>query len=542
MQCRHMTLSTLPYAYWSRLNPLISSAMGLHFPGDRWPDLQRGLAGAAKEFGFEDVSACADWLLSAPLRKTQMQVLACHLTVGETYFFRDKPTLTALTEKILPALISQRRGGNQRLRIWSAACCSGEEAYTLAILLHELLPDLSDWQVSILGTDINPRFLQKAAEGVYGEWSFRDAPADLKARYFTRVANGRYAVNPEIKALVRFSHLNLVEDVYPSPLTDTLAIDLICCRNVLMYFSPPQIEKVIGKLRQTLVDDGWLAVSPSEVSHAMLNNFTAVNFPGAILHRKRGDATGLENSHKPSSPADILDQVFFTNQTTQRWSSPVLQDADNDKVKAEETQSALLQKTQSSNISGMTASAAVKAINTTTAKTTATEKSLPVSFAVAEALYQQGLYAKTEEALADTTRLFTPNAATFSLLVRALANQGKLAEAFVCCERWVSADKMDFLAHYLSAVVLLEQGHLLKARACLRQVLYLQPEFALGHFSLGNIARSASRHTEANKHFTNALSALRSHPPDDILPGSDDLSADQLTEIITAMVESKITK
>jgi chemotaxis protein methyltransferase CheR len=240
-----MAVSVMPDTHCSRLSRFIAEAMGLHFPRERWPDLQRGLAGAAVDFGFDDLTACADWLLSAPLSKEQLQVLASHLTIGETYFFRDKQTLAALTENILPGLIRTRRGSEQRLRLWSAACCSGEEPYTLAILLHQLLPDIADWHVTIRATDINPGFLRKAQTGVYGEWSFRNAPAALKARYFTRAADGRYAVNSEIRDLVSFAHLNLVDDVYPSPVTDTNAMDLICCRNVLMYFTAAQIERVI---------------------------------------------------------------------------------------------------------------------------------------------------------------------------------------------------------------------------------------------------------------------------------------------------------
>ena len=134
---------------WSQLSELIAEKMGLHFPRERRDDLQRGLAGAAEEFGFEDAAACVGWLLSAPLTKAQLQVLASHLTIGETYFFRDKQTLEALAGSILPELIRARRGGEQRLHIWSAACCTGEEPYSLAILLHKMLPDLQDWQVTI---------------------------------------------------------------------------------------------------------------------------------------------------------------------------------------------------------------------------------------------------------------------------------------------------------------------------------------------------------------------------------------------------------
>jgi chemotaxis protein methyltransferase CheR len=272
-----------------RLSELVARYMGLHFPRERWADLQRGLAGAADEFGFDDVAECAEWLLSAPLTKAQLQVLASHLTIGETYFFREKKTLGVLSSRVLPELIQARRGREQRLRLWSAACCSGEEAYSLAILLRQILPDLAEWHVTILATDINPHFLRKAVAGSYGEWSFRDTPEGFKERFFTGAGDGRYAIRPEIKNLVSFEHLNLVEDVYPSLATDTHAMDVIFCRNVLMYFTPAQTRKVIGNLHRALIDGGWLAVGPSEASQALFPQFVTANFPGVILYQK-GDA------------------------------------------------------------------------------------------------------------------------------------------------------------------------------------------------------------------------------------------------------------
>ena len=203
-------------ADWSQLSEFLASTMGLHFPPERWPDLRRGITEAAMEFGFDNVVACADWLLSAPLTKTQIEVLASHLTIGETYFFRETKTLDVLANRRFPELIRLRRGGEQRLRLWSAACCSGEEAYSLAILLRQVLPDIADWQVTILATDINPRFLQKAVAGAYGEWSFRGTPAGFKERYFNRSEDGRFVVAPEIRQMVAFEYLNLVEDVYPA--------------------------------------------------------------------------------------------------------------------------------------------------------------------------------------------------------------------------------------------------------------------------------------------------------------------------------------
>ncbi|UUZ67248.1 hypothetical protein LP416_20735 [Polaromonas sp. P2-4] len=104
---------------WSQLSELVAGTMGLHFPRERWGDLKRGLFGAAQEFGFEDAATCIDWLLSAPPTQAQLQVLASHLTVGETYFFREPQILEALSSSILPALIRSRRGREQRLRIWA---------------------------------------------------------------------------------------------------------------------------------------------------------------------------------------------------------------------------------------------------------------------------------------------------------------------------------------------------------------------------------------------------------------------------------------
>jgi chemotaxis protein methyltransferase CheR len=273
-------------ARWSQLSKLVEDKLGLHFPRDRREDLRRATAQAARELGLQDT----DWPLSPPPTPAQWRVLASYLTVGETYFFRDTESMQALAGTVLPELIaSGRRRPVPRLRIWSAGCCTGEEAYSVAMLLDQALPDLSEWQISITATDINPRFLRKAEAGIYGEWSFRGVPPGVKERYFTRGIDGRWAITPAIRRMVNFRYLNLAEDGYPSPWTDTQALDLILCRNVLMYFSAQRIRTVVGNLRNALAEDGWLAVAPSEASHVVFADFTTVNLPGSIFYRKRLD-------------------------------------------------------------------------------------------------------------------------------------------------------------------------------------------------------------------------------------------------------------
>src|SRR5882724_3105902 len=281
-----MQVDVVPDAVWRRVSEFIALNTGLHFPAERRVDLQRGLAAAAAEFGLADSASCADWLLSAPLTRPQLNLLASHLTIGETYFFRERKTFDALAEHVLPELFRRRRGREQRLRLWSAACSTGEEPYSLAILVQQMLPDWEDWNLTILATDINERFLRKAVAGVFGEWSFRDSPSGFKERYFTPTSDGRFQIAAEIRNCVNFVHMNLAQDYFPSLTIDTNTMDVIFCRNVLIYFTASHARKLAENLRHALVDGGWLAVSPSECSQALFSRFVAVNFPGSILYRK----------------------------------------------------------------------------------------------------------------------------------------------------------------------------------------------------------------------------------------------------------------
>ena len=241
--------SALPDAVLSAVSEFMGTQLGLYFPRERWGDLERGISAAARDFEFPDTQACVRWLVSSPLTRNHVEVLASHLTIGETYFFREQRSLEVLEQKILPELLRARGEGERRLRVWSAGCSTGEEAYSIAMLLDRLIPDPQAWNVTILATDINARSLSKAAAGVYGEWSFRGAPEWIKSRYFKPLDKVRFELQPRIRSRVTFVHLNLADDIYPSLLNNTNAMDVILCRNVLMYFTSHQVRKVIRNLR-----------------------------------------------------------------------------------------------------------------------------------------------------------------------------------------------------------------------------------------------------------------------------------------------------
>ena len=264
----------------------VEAKLGLHFPPERWADLERGLCGAARDLGFESVEKCARELALSHLGREQIDSLAAHLTIGETYFFRYPAVFEALASDVFPALAHERRGRAKRLRIWSAGCCTGEEPYSIAIALRRAIPDIDDWQLTLLATDINPRFLHKAVAGVYGQWSFRGVPEETRAAWFRKTPGGEFELLPSVRKMVTFDCLNLVEDVYPSLATNTNAMDLIFCRNVLMYFSPDQLRTVVANLRRSIVEGGRLLVSPTEASRELFGGFGSEKFSGVTMYRK----------------------------------------------------------------------------------------------------------------------------------------------------------------------------------------------------------------------------------------------------------------
>jgi chemotaxis protein methyltransferase CheR len=272
----------------------IAEHMGLHFPEERWPDMARGLATACKELGFEYPQACVSWLKSREVTVRQVETLASYLTIGETYFLRDPASFEALERIILPSLIAQHSDAGRTIRLWSAGCCTGEEAYSLAITCARALPDLKVWNVSILATDINPKFLAKAEEGVYSEWSFRGTPAWLRERFFSPAHHKKLAIDPVVRKLVHFSYLNLAQDVYPSLHNCTNAMNVIFCRNVLMYFTPDHQRRVVAALHSCLVDGGYLVVNSAEAGVSLFPMFAMENTGGVILYRKTSPPPRIE--------------------------------------------------------------------------------------------------------------------------------------------------------------------------------------------------------------------------------------------------------
>ncbi|MBI3110454.1 MAG: tetratricopeptide repeat protein [Ignavibacteriales bacterium] len=495
----------------SRFSDAVSERMGLLFPKERWGDLERAVQSAGAELGFARPEPTIRWFLSSNLDKKQTEILASLLTVGETYFFRDAGSFRALSEHILPALISSRRE-NKRLRIWSAGCCTGEEPYSIAMLLHSLLPDFKDWVITILGTDINPRFLHKASEGIYGEWSFRETPSWVQERFFVKRRDGRYEILPAIRDAVTFAPLNLIDDSYPSFLTNTNAMDLVLCRNVMMYFHPRRARTVVKKLFYALVDTGWLLVSPSEMSQTLFPEFESVPFSDAFCYRKSArrvdETTPLPSLAETPAPIPGVGDthLFDISATVSFTRDPVPRDLP---LEAKET------------------------------KVIAAPLAPQEIYQRARAEYENGAYATAAALIRTSLEPYPDNASLCSLLARILASQGDLAGAEQLCRRAIEADKLNHAHRYLYATIVLEEGRESDAARSLHEAIYLDPDSPLPYFLLGNLAHRQGRRREAGKHFRRTLRLLEQFPQDEVLHESEGMTAGRLMQIIDSFVQEE---
>jgi chemotaxis protein methyltransferase CheR len=275
-----------------RAGALVGARCGLRFDEANRGILEQGLWRAAESEGTSTAELLAR-LQDAPSDALVQSVLR-QVTIGETYLFRHPEHFAAIREVVVPERMSARAAGRE-LRAWSAGCATGEEAWSLAMTLRSGAG--AGWRVSVLGTDINKRALETARSGRYGAWSVRSTlpcPTGM-----TRpLSDGGLQIAPWLHEGVRFDYLNLHDPIYPSLFTGTQGLDLIVCRNVLVYFLADAATQVLARLRDCLADGGWLLVGALDVDRAP-PELERVQVDGVTLLRKRRVA----RTTPPSLPA-----------------------------------------------------------------------------------------------------------------------------------------------------------------------------------------------------------------------------------------------
>jgi len=281
---RAATFSSTPDAQLIRIRDLIYQVAGIFQPDNKLRLLEDRCSKRMQTLGVFTFHEYYECLTAKPIRQAELTSLLNEITIGETCFFRNQPQLDAFRNVILPKVMEAKSKLPVRhLRLWSAGCSTGEEPYTLSIiLLEEAAGRLNGWTFEILATDLNERSLNHAKQGMYGSYTTRNLTPYFRQKYF--IARGDdLLVTPEVKARVAFSRVNLSDD---SRMTFMKGLDLIMCCNVLIYFDGVSKRRVIQHFYNNLLPHGYLLLGHSESLYGISDDFRLVHLPSATAYVK----------------------------------------------------------------------------------------------------------------------------------------------------------------------------------------------------------------------------------------------------------------
>lgn len=442
------------------------------------------------------------------------------ITTIESYFFRDKGQINLLRRVILPELIASRQK-TKTLTLWSAGCSTGEEPYTLSILLQQLLPDWNHWNINILGTDVNEEALNKGRQGLYTAWSFRMVEPEIRNQYFWRQGQD-WKINSLTHNSVRFFKLNLVKDqYYYSNYTAIQDVDLIICRNVFVYFEKEYINQVVSKFYQVLKPGGYLITGHAELNHQAghssvernaVEQFQTKVYPESIIYQKPiilieeslqvQDAINL----KLNSQVNPVLSLSVKNQDLH--------------LNAEANNQPEINQFESSNYSKKILEEAKKFLKNRQYKSViqTVEQFLQSSH---HFFINQELGIKIRESTKSgqesiiLNRNIKPEIQydAYYLLAQASANLGQYEQAVFYCKKALEIDSLSIPTYYLLLRIAQEQEDFAGAKLLSKRIIYLLPSSVPAYLELASIYEQEGDDTRAIKMYSTALGLLKSLPP-----------------------------
>ncbi len=278
---QNLKMSQSEFVEWRKF---IYDLSGIYFQDNKKYLLESRLQRRMKFLGINSFREYFNYIRFKPEGRGEIDYLLEAITINETYFFRNQAQLDVLVSKILPEMIAKKRAkGQKKIRIWSAASSSGEEAYSVAMVINEFIkPTAPDFQFEIIGTDIDRNMIEIAKSGNYREYSIRNIPKHFLRKYFT-INGSTYSLNDEIKKYVTFKVQNLYDE---RAMKLMFGMDVIFCENVLIYFDLQSKIKVVSYLYNALNQGGYLFIGFSETLHGVTRAFKVVNFPKTVGYLK----------------------------------------------------------------------------------------------------------------------------------------------------------------------------------------------------------------------------------------------------------------
>jgi chemotaxis protein methyltransferase CheR len=493
----------------SKIKTLIGERTGLYFKDYTLKDFESSIAKRMQARKLDSAAAYYNILLFAADKEDEFRELLNLLTVNHTYFFRNEPQFDVLKEKILPEIIAKKLNAcglrlptaenrtaqfdiNPGLRIWSAGCSSGEEPYTIAIILNEIIPDLENWDIQILATDASEEALKRARKGVYSENALKHVPADYAEKYFERSEHsGRraeYKIRDEVRKMVNFAYFNLMDEDYPG------GFDIIFCRNVTIYFELETTVRVMSKIFSSLLDDGYLFIGYSETLQFMQDKFSMLIDKDAIYYSKarRRAVPAFEAARKEPSIDEVLEEI------SRKQAIAELEAELKKAPPARGLQEVLAEAIKFAHLKDY-----AKALSLIEEAHRIDKKALDPYYAAAEIFLNQGKFRQA---------------------------QGKLDEA-------LKINSFFAPAHYLLGCLYLEEGSQDKAKSTLKKALYLDNSLVLAHFYVAQAFKNEGRIDDAIREYRNTTKLLSKRSPEDIIPYSGGFNAATLLGVCGDNIE-----
>lgn len=481
---------------------LISLRTGIKIRADECRTLSNYIIEKLRFFPFSNIESYFKILESDSLEsQLEWKGLINSITIGESYFFRDKGQFSLLENRILPELIELRK--NQRtLRIWSAGCSTGEEAYSLAILLDKLITERHTWEILILGTDINEDSIKKAEEGLYGQWSFRRVESGIKNRFF-RKRNERWEIDRRFRNMVTFRTMNLIQERFPDAGTDLNNMDLILCRNLFIYFSKTAVSNVLKKLSKTLMEGGYLMTAHGELHDQELFSLAPMIFPESVIYRKQKKCSGIQMPECLTATMtlgrlnDIAQEDHRRNSTPENVMHTVSESSRHGDVNKMLTDiSSLFGSDDSTRVSEKASSM----LNTDPGN-------IDAAYFMAREYASRGLY---DDALRELNQML-------------MRDSGQAGPYLILAQ--------------ISEI----RGDPDAAKDFLKKMIYLDPGSIAAHLELGAIYQREKDTVRATKMRTTALQLIKALPPETIIENYDGISAGELEGYVVKMLEDQQT-
>ncbi|MBI4853010.1 MAG: hypothetical protein HY819_14560 [Acidobacteria bacterium] len=499
---------------------LLETRTGIVVKEDRFAQIQTIIEDFFQILGINSFQNGYDLLSTISINDSRFQVLAEKITIGETFFFRDQMQFQALQEVVLPQLIEQSKITNRPISILSAASSTGEEIYSIAILLQELLPTVQPNQIRLIGGDINAVALNKARKASYSKWSFRGVSSTIISKYFSHKDN-QYHLSEKIKNMVQFQYLNLAE---PLPFVE---LDLILLRNVLIYFNNDFIERLAGRCFNSLRDGGWLIVGTSELNRQNFRLFEDQYVKDAIFYRKT-DPSLLESS-KPSFSFnnELINQNKLDKPTT--GSYPSFQSSFQNASQNSQNNS------QNGSLIGSSSSNSFASLNTISSSKIAKQEDTSSKEIYKTALkhFEKHEFSQAENLL---KKILDKESQALLLMAKIFANRGNNSESEQFCKNYLDKEPNSLEGHYLMGLIYQAENKFNKAAEELRYTILLDNNFIMGHWNLALIYQKTDDKQISKRHLLQLKRILDNYPKETLIPFSEGQKTTRILQIVEEML------